>query len=242
MNDLNDARQWHEEVRHLVQAHGADPDRLTSFTLTLDQVHFVHFDTHAALDIAELRPPDGHTHPVRLDPGRSGRAAAPSYRPFPPSASAQEDALFESWSISGRCDYLLAPAQTSLPQTCLWPRTEADLADWASAAVGITLAFCERLDDGYNRDQVVARIRGNIKGPAAAAAARLLVRAGFPAAPPLPGTGAARTPRQPQGAGPPPGQGAVSAPASVWHRRVLSELREVPATDQAGPGQSAGRS
>ncbi len=171
MNDLNNARHWHGEVSHLVQAHGADPARLIAYTPTLEQARFVHFDTHAALEIAYLRPPDRHAHPAPVDPGWS-EPRPPSYRPFPPSATALENLLF---TIS-RCFPL--PSHTGLPQTAETPATEADLAGWASVALGRSLARAEWL--GQTPAQATADYYGYIREHAAAAQARWLATGDFP--------------------------------------------------------------
>ena len=62
MNDLNAAEQWGEVVSHLVRAHGAEPGPLTGYALSLGQLRWVHFDTHAALDIAQRLPPASIDH------------------------------------------------------------------------------------------------------------------------------------------------------------------------------------
>jgi hypothetical protein len=110
MSDLNDARQWHENVSHLVHAHGGDQDRLIAFAPTLEQLSFAHSDTHAALALIGTRPPDGHAHTAPLDPGHPEPRPA-SYRPFPPAPEAghrrysRDPSLFPS------------PRQTGLPHT-----------------------------------------------------------------------------------------------------------------------------
>lgn len=138
MNPLDDARTWRDTVSHLVQAHGAEAAALTGYTPTLEQITFAHFDTHAALAIAGLRPPDGHDHPEQLPPGWS-EARPESYRPFPPSPTAGEDSFF-TWPQT-----FPAPRHTGLPHTGECPgkfdhdgvaydqAAAADLADWPSA-------------------------------------------------------------------------------------------------------------
>lgn len=138
VNPLNDARDWRDTVSHLVQAHGADPAALIGYTPTLEQVTFAHFDTHVALEIADMRPPDGHAHPEPLPPGWS-EARPESYRPFPPSPAAGEDPFFTSPHT------FPTPRHTGLPHTGEHPgkfdhdgvaydlAAAADLADWPSA-------------------------------------------------------------------------------------------------------------
>ena len=64
---MNAAEQWHQEVSHLVQAHGADPSQLLGYVFRLGEIRWAHFDTHAALTVVGLRLPDGHVHPARVD-------------------------------------------------------------------------------------------------------------------------------------------------------------------------------
>jgi hypothetical protein len=138
MNPLNDARTWRDTVSHLVQAHDADPAALIGYTPTLEQVAFAHFDTHVALEIGGMRPPDGHAHPEQLPAGWS-EARPESYRPFPPSPAAREDAFFTSPQT------FPTPRHTGLPHTGECPgkfdhdgvgydqAAAADLADWPAA-------------------------------------------------------------------------------------------------------------
>jgi hypothetical protein len=69
MNDLNAAGQQAREATHLIRAHGADADRLAGRMLSAGQLRWLHFDTHAALEIAGTAPPDGHVHAALADPG-----------------------------------------------------------------------------------------------------------------------------------------------------------------------------
>jgi hypothetical protein len=86
MIDLNNNNWRHKEPSHLVQAHeqgdgvAAEPfdahaERLVGYALNLSQLRWVYFDTHAALDIAQARPPDGHVHRALPDPGGPGQPA-----------------------------------------------------------------------------------------------------------------------------------------------------------------------
>lgn len=133
MNAPGEARQWHEEACHLVQAHGADPARLTACVVTLGHARWLHFDTHAALRIAGLRPPDGHTHPALRDPGRPGQTPS-FYRPFPPAPTGRVP-------MTRLRRYTAVPDLTGLPQTGVPPGAgEAEITDWARAALGRLLA------------------------------------------------------------------------------------------------------
>jgi hypothetical protein len=69
MDDMNAAGQHAREAEHLIRAHGADAGRLTGRLLSPGQLSWLHFDTHAALDIAQAGPPDGHVHAALPDPG-----------------------------------------------------------------------------------------------------------------------------------------------------------------------------
>lgn len=158
----NAARQWDEVAQHLVQAHGAAPDGLIGYTPTLEQLNFAHLDTHAALDLINARPPDGHTHAAPLDPGWCDPRPS-SFRPFPPSASAgRVRTSKDPFTFPESC-------QTGLPHTGERPLTEADLRDWARTVAGY------RVRDGYD-----AFVLDCIKDDARAAAARWLTRADFP--------------------------------------------------------------
>jgi hypothetical protein len=69
MDDMDAAGQHARETGHLIRAHGADAGRLTGRMLSAGQLSWLHFDTHAALDIAQAEPPDGHVHTALPDPG-----------------------------------------------------------------------------------------------------------------------------------------------------------------------------
>ncbi len=196
MNDLEGAKQWDEEVRHLVQAHGAEPSHLIGYALPLGQFRWVHFDTHAALDIAQMRPPDGHTHRVLLDPGRPGDPQS-SYRPFLSSATGRKG---HAPTLGAQFH---APSEhTGLPQTEMTPDYVEGGQDvtgrWAGLAIvqmrahleGLARAdtYSERLihqltvpDRWISRykelgmkdpDQVIAEFRDELRDAAAIAAAR----------------------------------------------------------------------
>ena len=117
---MSAAEQWQQMARHLVRTHGADPDSLAGYAPTLEQLRFAHADTHVALASVNAQPPDGHAHPWPADAGWYEPRKS-SYRPFPPSPGAHEDPF----------DFPL-PYQTGLPHTYMFPRDEADLADWAA--------------------------------------------------------------------------------------------------------------
>ena len=161
---MNPSEQWHREVSHLVQAHGADPGQLLGYVLRLGEIRWAHFDTHAALTVVGLRPPDGHVHPARADlwppmtiprpytgpaltsPGDRGLGGMGlRYRPFTSSGQVMAGP-FESFRSWARVVFPL-PEDTGLPQTELPPGTDADLADWAS-----------RRDASAGRD--LRRVRG----------------------------------------------------------------------------------
>ena len=129
MNDRNQAREWDEAARHLVRAHGADPDRLLSLGLHLNHLKWVHFDTHAALEIAGLQPPGGHVHREFPDPNLD--APAESFDPFRRAPSAISPAA--NYDARLYADY----SYTGLPQTGLCPPHDAGdvTGRWASMAV-----------------------------------------------------------------------------------------------------------
>lgn len=193
MNDLNAAGQYDRELTHLVQAHGAEADHLIGYALNLTQLRWAHFDTHAALDIAQVPPPDGHIHPALPDPGGPGQPPV-SYRPFLPSPTLARWAL----PLSSPTRFVAASEYTGLPQTRACPPMN-DLADvtgcWPTEAVARTVA---RGAPGLDPEQVLAGYRGELKNLADAATARRLARTEFPAAPHRPGTRRAHSTRQPQ--------------------------------------------
>jgi hypothetical protein len=90
MDRGEDVRQWDEMARHLVQAHGGNPDALISYAPTLEQIRFAHADTHLALADDDIPPPDGHAHAGPAEPGHP-YARDLSCRPFPPAPSAPVD-------------------------------------------------------------------------------------------------------------------------------------------------------
>lgn len=202
MMEPGDVQRWHETVSHLVHAHGADAARMIGYAPTLEQVTFAHFDTHVALEIAGLRPPDGHAHPEPLAPGWS-EARPESYRPFPSSPTAQEDTFFTSPHT------FPLPSHTGLPHTGEHPGTfdhdgvifdaaaQAALADWPSAVRRKGLARNELRDRPRSPAQVDEALRGYIRQYAATAGARWLAGADFPPAQPGPGARPACPARQP---------------------------------------------
>jgi hypothetical protein len=169
MSDPDDEpRQWDELVSHLVQAHGAEPGRLTAFVPTLGQARFIHLDTHAALSIAGQLPPDGHAPPAPENP-RSLHPLSSDYTPFPASPSAMEDGAYtyarrhESW--------LPAPDFTSLPQTQVRPAADADLDDWPSAAMRILLETWATYGGAADAAEAAVQIRESIRTDGGAEAA-----------------------------------------------------------------------
>ena len=149
---MSDADQWNQQVSHRVLAHGADPGQLLGY-VSLGEIQWAHFDTHAALTAAGLRPPDGHGHPVRADmwppmtiPGLAAPlsqaralAGASSYRPFPGSPKARAGP-FEHFGSPP------LPEDTSLPQTGLCPATGAGLTDWASGSMRVLDEICTKYE------------------------------------------------------------------------------------------------
>lgn len=211
MNDLDDARQWDEVARHLVRAHGARPRQLIAYALPLSQFRWVHFDTHAALEIAQVRPPDGHVHPALPDPGRPGQPYS-AYRPFPSSPTGRKyraPVLGAKFTVTSEC--------TGLPQTGIYCGPDADLTGrWSSLAVARLRAHIEtRAEHGppppwkwesferfgelldMNPQQAPARFRDDLRHVADAAAARWLARVSFPAPPARSAITPARAARQP---------------------------------------------
>jgi hypothetical protein len=123
--DPSDVQQWHELAQHLVQAHGGEPNGLTSHGLTLDQLRFAHADTHLALAFIGTGPPDGHAHPRPMDAGEPSPRLA-SYFPLWSSPTANRNDL-DPDGIR-----FPAPSQTGLPHTALYHVGEAEMADWAA--------------------------------------------------------------------------------------------------------------
>jgi hypothetical protein len=191
MSGPNAAEQYNRELAHLVQAHGADSDLLIGYALNLTQLHWAHFDTHAALDIAQVRPPDGHVHPALPDPGGPGQPPA-SYRPFLPSPALAGGAL----PLSAPLRFHATADYTGLPQTGATPPASC-LQDvtgcWSAEAASLAVSRARRGAWGeMDPELVLAGYRGELKRLADAAAARWLARTSFPSAPTRPG--AARPP------------------------------------------------
>jgi hypothetical protein len=152
---MSDAEQWQEMAEHLVQAHGGNADGLIGSGYTLEQLHFAHADTHLALASINTRPPDGHTHPLPMNPGRR-TARESSYRPFPASPSIPYSA-----PVTG---------QTGLPHLGWHPGSEEDwLADLAAGRFGSPAAA----DAAAGNSRL-------IKAAAARASAAWLARTSFP--------------------------------------------------------------
>ncbi len=227
---VNAAEQWHREVSHLVQAHGADPGQLLAYVFCLGEVRWAHFDTHAALMVVGLRPPDGHLRPARADAcppmtipspytapastltgdGDWGGFAALRYRPFPSSPEILAGP-FERF----RRDFPISE-YTGLPQTELRPRADADLADWAAGSMRVLDEICAEYEGDpsvMDRTGTFRLKRERITQFAEAAAARWLARAAAPTAQAPPGTRHGR-----------------AAPAAEW--RLATDPRYV---DRPGP-------
>jgi hypothetical protein len=161
MNGQDDAGQWDAEVRHLVQAHGAEPGRLIGYALPVNQLQWVHFDTHAALDIAQMRPPDGHIHRALLDPGRPDHPQS-SYRPFLASPAGRKG---HAATLAAR--FHAPGVHTGLPQTEMSPDVveggqEDVTGRWAELVIVQMRAHLQGLADG---DTYSARIVHNLSLP-----------------------------------------------------------------------------
>jgi len=214
LNSLDDVRKWDEEVRHLVQAHGAEPGRLIGYALPLNQLQWVHFDTHTALDIVQVRPPDGHIHRVLVDPGRPDQPQS-SYRPFLASPTGRN-----GHALTALARFAVPSMYTGLPQTEMAPDCDPDgdvTGRWAELAIVELSAHLQGLasEDTSQRhglalpwwwgdrfgelgkqetDQVVAKYRAELRGTAAAAAAHWSASASFRAVAARPGTTPAPSP------------------------------------------------
>ncbi len=181
MSDLNVASQYDRELTHLVRAHGGEADLLIGYALNLTQLRWAHFDTHAALDVAQVRPPDGHVHPVLPDPVGPGQPLVP-YRPFLPSPALARWAL----PLSIPCRFVASPEYTGLPQTRATPPANSlahsDVTGcWASRAAELTVSRALRGTRGEaDPGQVLAGYRSELRSLADAAAARWLAGADFP--------------------------------------------------------------
>lgn len=223
------APEWDEAARHLVRAHGADPNRLLSLGVPVNQLKWVHFDTHAALEIVGLQPPDGHVHRELPDPNLDpqGDRSDPRFKPFRSAPSGPKAAPTSTAS------YYAEYTDTGLPQTGMSPWWERDVTGrWASMAVeelgeyfsdgcpeyefGRSETYC-KLHEHFaahgqrvvTADQAVAEFREGIRRQAAAVAFRFQVKASLPAVI------------------------GRSGPAMTLAEPRDRELREVPATDQA---------
>jgi hypothetical protein len=253
-NRPEDVMQWDEAVRHLVRAHGADARRLEAYALPLGQLRWVHFDTHAALDIAQARPPDGHVHPALPDPGRPG-SPDQGYRPFPTAPGAAGG--LADWR---QPRFMAMRRHTGLPQTEANPgfcwEPDLDLTGrWAAQAISQwstahPLAVSTprlRLEANADPAQVLARFRSELRDLAGAVAARWLIRSNFPAAPLTAPDQAARQPGHP-GRGhrarghPPPGRApprprpaSILAASSRVPRRRPTAGRHAVAAAEEGP-------
>lgn len=181
MSGQSQAAQWDEIASHLVQAHGAAPDRLTSYVLGLAQLRWAHYDTHAALKIVGMGPPDGHAHPAGLKVDWEWRKS--QYSPFGHSPAAdRDDGYMLDVGVLGRPD----PRYTGLPHTLVVPPDlepyPTDPAGWAREA----LDAYRRPWPGHSEQgalQAEDAVRGRIRTAASAAAARQRAIASFPAGP-----------------------------------------------------------
>ncbi len=199
---MNDAQQFHEETSHLVRAHGADPNLLLSRGLPLNQVLWVHFDTHTALQIAGLQPPDRHVHRELPDPGRVGDGSR--FKPFRSAPSSVTPAATYGPHFYADSSY------TGLPQTGMCPPYDAGdvTGRWASMAVdalgehfaagcpetnygvagspaarAVREHFAARGQPDVTAGQAIAEFRDGIKRHADAISLRWQIRADFPAGP-----------------------------------------------------------
>lgn len=192
------APEWDEAARHLVRAHGADPNCLLSLGVPVNQLRWAHFDTHAALEIAGLQPPDGHVHRELPDPDLDpqGDRSDPRFKPFRSAPSSPGAAPTPTAS------YYAQYADTGLPQTGMAPwRGAGDVTGrWALMAVdelggyfsdgcpeyGLGCSetyrklhehFAARGQRVVTAGQAVAEFREGIRRQAAAVAFRFQVRA-----------------------------------------------------------------
>lgn len=179
MSGLSRVAEWDEIASHLVRGHGADPDRLTSYVLSFAQLRWAHFDTHAALEIAGVRPPDGHTHLAGLEAALQRPVI--HFTPFEPAPAASQDQDYQlDVDILGMPD----PRYTGLPHTLVVPPDPgpdpAHPGDWAREAIRAYRAhWREHGEPGPAQSEAAARER--IRSAADAAAVRHLTRASFPA-------------------------------------------------------------
>lgn len=189
MNDLNAAGQRDDVVSHLVRAHGAEPGRLISCTLSPDQLRWVHFDTHAALDIAHRLPPDGHAHPALADPQPDEQSLWVWFLTSPAGRKGHAPA----WTPR----FVATSEHTGLPQTGTSPACEEDLTGrWPPVALGKLRAQFETRGEP-DPDQALAGFRDDLAHRADAVAARWLANVSFPAGLARPGIMPARTARPP---------------------------------------------
>lgn len=250
MNDKNQAREWDEAARHLVRAHGAEPDRLLSLGLPLNQLFWVHFDTHTALEVAGLQPPVGHLHPELLDPGLDARPdEADRFKPLRSAPSGPTPAAAYGPHFYADHNY------TGLPQAGMCPPWDAEdvTGRWALMvveALGEHFAagcpetnylvsrspttramrehFSARGQADVTAGQAIAEFRDGINRCATAVSLRLLTRADFPAGPGQPAPRRSWAAARGSIAPPDVQSGGDDMPASP-----RCEFREVPETDQA---------
>jgi hypothetical protein len=205
---VTDTQRWDQEASHLVRAHGAHPNRLISLGLPLNQLLWVHFDTHAALQVAGLQPPVSHVHRELLDPDRGAGQPNSRFEPFRSAPSGVTPA--PTYKAHFRAD----SSYTGLPQTGMCPPWDAGdvTGRWASMAVealgGHFAAGCPEMNYGLSGSpvvravgehfaargqpnvtagQAIAEFRDGIKRCADAVSVRLQIRADFPTVPGRPG-------------------------------------------------------
>ena len=188
MNDLNAAEQRSEAVGHLVRAHGAEPGRLIGCALSLGQLRWVHFDTHAALEIAHRLPPDGHAHAALPDPHPDEQSLWIWFL----TAPAGRKGHTTTWAPQ----FVAMSEYTGLPQTGASPGHEEDLTGrWPRVALGKVRAQFEARGEP-DPDQALTWFRDDLAHRADAVAVRWLAGGRFPAALAGPGIIAARTARR----------------------------------------------
>jgi hypothetical protein len=171
MNDLNAAEQWGDVVSHLVRAHGAESGRLIGYALSLGQLLWVHFDMHAALDIAQRLPPDGHAHSALLDPQPDEQSLWIWFLTSPAGRKGHAP----TWAPQ----FVAMSEYTCLPQTGASPGREEDLTGrWPHVALGKLRAQFEARGEP-DPDQALAGFRDDLTHRADVVAVRWLARPGI---------------------------------------------------------------
>jgi hypothetical protein len=170
MNDLS--RDPAAVIGHLVQAHGADQRHLIANSTGTEYLQWVHFDTHAALEIAGLRPPDRHAHSAPVELGLPLRVPAPSLTSLPQTLAAPG---LEIW----RCQ-VTGWASAALLRNLAYEVRRASMACGPAVPQEDRPRKQGRLDED-DLEQAATEIRERIRAVADAAAARWLARTSFPA-------------------------------------------------------------